>query len=97
MKTLITIFKTLVRKIDQNVNGEHDIQITMDLPIPMKNVNYRDQVRIVNILYNIPVNGSFPVKNELIPVVRKMHRDHFPEYKLRIVDFGTSHRVFRRA
>ena len=97
MKTLITIFKTLVRKIDQSVNGENDTQITMDLQIPMKNVNYRDQVRIVNILYSLPVNGSFPVKNELVPVVRKMHRDYFPEYKLRIVDFGTSHRVFRRA
>lgn len=94
MKKLINWFiscfrKTQIKESVYTVNGV--------VPRPMRSVKYSDQIRVIKLLENLPVNGSFPIEKELGYAVRKMKRDHFPEYRTRVVDFGTSLRVFRAA
>ncbi len=90
-------FKSLIRHIYEVVNGKPEIQITKNSPRPIKNVDYKTVLRIFRCLTALPVGGSFPITSDLLYAVRKTANDQFPEYKLRIVNFGTSYRVFRRA
>ncbi len=90
-------FKSIIRHIYEMVNGKPEIQITKDSPRPIKNVDYNIVLRIFKTLKVLPVGGSFPINNTLVYAVRKTANDQFPEYKLSIVNFGTSYRVFRRA
>jgi hypothetical protein len=90
-------FKSLVGCIHEMLNGKTEIQITENSPGPIKNVDYSTVRRIFRTLRVLPKGGSFPIKKELVYAVRKIANDNFPEYKIRIVNFGTSYRVFRRA
>lgn len=91
------LFKRLFSKNNMVTKSESEFQITAGLPQPIANVNYTDQLRIIKTLENLPVGSSFPIRNELTYTVRKMARDHYPEYKITIRNFGTSQRVFRVA
>ena len=90
-------FRSLIRHIYELVNGKPEIQTTNSSPRPIRNVDYKTVLRIFRSLLALPVGGSFPITNDLVYAVRKTANDQFPEYKLRIVNFGTSYRVFRRA
>ena len=94
MKKLINWFISCFRKTQ---NKESVYTINGVVPRPMRSVKYGDQIRVIKSLENLPVNGSFPIKNELGYAVRRMSKDYFPEYKIRVVNFGTSLRVYRAA
>lgn len=91
------LFRRLFNRNNKVQNNESEFQITGGLPQPIRDVNYRDQLRVIKTLEKLPVGGSFPIPNELIYTVRKMSRDYFPEYRITIRNFGTSMRVFRSA
>jgi hypothetical protein len=97
MKKTKYLFKRWFRKTKKNEPIEGEFKITDGLPIPIKNVNYQDQLRIIKTLESFPTGDSFPIRNELVNPVRRVARDRFPEYKIVIKNFGTSHRVFRVA
>ena len=90
-------FSRLFTRNNQFKDNEGEFPITSGMPLPIKNVNYIEQLRIVKTLERLPIGSSFPIKSELEYTVRKMSRDHFPEYKITIRNFGNSHRVFRVA
>lgn len=78
--------------------GRKDESIIMlDQPIPIKNVDYKDLLRLKNLLEKLPVKGSFSVKKELTYAVRKLANEHFPEYKITIREMGHSFLVIRKA
>lgn len=92
---------SLIRKLftSNNKNQDKDCEFTIskELPQPIRNVNYNDQLRVIKTLRNLPIGGSFPIPNELDYTVRKMRDQYFPEYKLIIRNMGTSKRVYRVA
>lgn len=81
--------KTQIKESVYTINGV--------VPRPMRGVKYGDQIRLIKSLENLPVNCSFPIKLEHGYAARKMSRYYFPEYKIRVVNFGTSLRVYRAA
>lgn len=74
-----------------------EFTISKGLPQPVKPRLYKDQLRVIETLDKLPVGHSFPIRNELEYVVRKMYNQYHPEYKLVIRNMGTSKRVFRLA
>lgn len=94
MKNLFSKWLNWSRK-NKGINCE--FQITKGLPMPIANVNYETQLRITEILKTLPVGGSFPVRSKLSNSVRKVAKVIFPEYKIVVKNFGSSHRVFRVA
>lgn len=97
MKKTRNFFKKWFGKSRKNEPLEGEFKITEGLPIPIKNVNYQDQLRIIKTLESFSTGSSFPIRNELVNPVRRVARDRFPEYKIVIKNFGTSHWVFRVA
>lgn len=78
-------------------DGDGEFTISKDIPQPIRNINPKDQMRIIETLRNLPVGGSFPIRIELDYTVRKMANLYYPEYKLVIRNMGTSKRVYRVA
>jgi len=74
-----------------------DLLIKVDQPIPIKNINYKELLRLKDVLEKLPVKGSFPIKKELNYAVRKLVKDHFPEYDITIRNIGSSYLVIRKA
>lgn len=74
-----------------------EFTIEVDQPLPIKNVKYNDVLRLKSLLEKLPIGGSFHVKKELTTAVRKLAKDHFPEYGLTIRNMGYSYMVFRKA
>lgn len=91
------LFKMLFKKKNWVQNKTSGFTITGGQPIPQEKVKFRDQLMVIRTLENLPVGGSFPIRNELTYTVRKVARDYFPEYRITIRNFGTSMRVFRAA
>jgi hypothetical protein len=94
MKKIIKWFISCFRNTK---NKESVYTINGVVPRPMRSVKYGDQIRVIKSLETLPVKGSFPVGKELKYTVYKMARDYFPEYKIRVVNFGSTLRVFRAA
>lgn len=94
MKELIL---KMFRKNIKFQDVDREFTITREIPQPIRNVNPKDQMRIVETLRKLPVGSSFPIRNELEYTVRKMAQIYFPEYKLVIRNMGTAKRVFRLA
>lgn len=94
MKNLIL---RMFRKNIKFQDVDSEFTITREIPQPIRNVNPKDQMRIVETLRKLPVGSSFPIRNELEYTVRKMAQIYFPGYKLVIRNMGTSKRVFRLA
>lgn len=90
-----TIFKRRPEKRSIQQNGDDQFPITEGLPQPIPNVKYRDQLRVVRTLDNLPVGGSFPVMKELVYTVRKMTKVYHPDYEIKVRNLGDSYRVFR--
>lgn len=76
---------------------DREFTISKDVPQPIRNINPKDQRRIIETLKKLPVGSSFPVRNELEYTVRKMANIYFPEYKIVIRNMGTTKRVYRVA
>lgn len=94
MKNLINWLLSCIRKTQ---NKESVYTVNGIVPKPMRSVKYSDQLRVIKTLEKLPVNGSFPIKYELGYTVRKMAKEYFPEYRIRVLDFGSSLRVYRAA
>lgn len=90
-------FKKLFLRNNESQDPDCEFTISGGHPQPIRNVKYRDQLRVIRTLEKLPVGGSFPIRNELTYTVRKMARDYFPEYRITVRNFGTSMRVFRAA
>lgn len=90
-------FFTILRKLNWISDEKPRSQSNVTVIKPIRNVIYQDQLRIVKDLESLTIGGSFYVRNEQVRVVRRIANDQFPEYKIRIVNFGTSYRAFRRA
>lgn len=78
-------------------SAEEVIIIEKNKPLPIKKVKYSDLLRITDTFEKLPINGSFPISNELDYAARKIAKEHFPEYKITIRSMGTTKRVFRKA
>lgn len=91
------LLKMLFNRNNRIQDKDCEFTISKDLPLPIRNVKYSDQLRVIDALRNLPVGGSFPIPNELDYTVRKMRDEYFPEYKLTIRNMGTSKRVYRVA
>ena len=93
--------KKFIKMLFHRNNGLQDndceFTITKGLPQPINKLNYKDQLRVVKTLEQLPVGSSFPIRKELDYTVRKMTRDYFPEYKIIIRNIGTSKSVYRVA
>ena len=82
----LSIMKKIISKLFRRNIKFHDIDreftITKEVPQPIRNVNPKDQMRIIETLGKLPVGSSFPIRNELEYTVRKMAEkasaiDHF--------------------
>jgi hypothetical protein len=94
MKKLIRMLFHWNNKIQDN---DCEFTISKDLPEPIRNVKYSDQLMVIKTLKNLTIGSSFPIPNELEYTVRKMRDLYCPEYKIVIRNMGTSKRVYRRA
>jgi hypothetical protein len=94
MKKLI---RMLFHRNNQSQDKDCEFTISKDLPEPIRNVKYSDQLRVIDALRKLPIGGSFPIPNELDYTVRKMRDLYCPEYKIVIRNMGTSKRVYRQA
>lgn len=97
MKKIKSSFSRWLNWSDRKNSIDCEFQVTEGLPLPVPNVNYDEQLRITKILKTLPVGGSFPVRSKLSNSVRKVAKVLFPEYKIVVKNFGSSHRVFRIA
>lgn len=77
--------------------NERELTIFGGVRFSTEKVNYSEKMMIKRTLEKLTVGGSFPIRNELTLTVRKMARDHFPEYRITIRNYGTSMRVIRAA
>ncbi len=75
--------------------NKDEIIIENELPLPIKGVNYSEQLQLLNAMKNMNLMNSFLVSKQLVYAVRKMAKDHLPEYKISIRKIGESYRVFR--
>jgi hypothetical protein len=91
------LFKMLFNRNNQIQDKDCEFTISKDLPQPIRNVKYSDQLRVIKALKNLSTGSSFPIPNELDYTVRKMRDVYFPEYKIVIRNMGTSKRVYRVA
>jgi hypothetical protein len=94
MKEFISM---MFRRNNNPQDVDCEFTITQDIPQPIRNIKPSEQMRVIETLRNLPVNGSFPIRNELEYTVRKMTGIYYPEYKIVIRNMGTSKRVFRLA
>ena len=94
MKKLIDL---LSRRYNNSQDVDREFTITKDVPQPIRNINPKEQMRIIDTLRKLPVDGSFPIRNELDYTVRKMANLYHPEYKIVIRTMGTTKRVYRVA
>ena len=67
------------------------------MPKPIKNVNYKDLMRIKDALGKMEVSDSFYVRPDLQLAVRRIANDHYPEIKISVRKIGDSYRAFRVA
>lgn len=90
---------TFITFLLESFTRKKDSEITIDsrMPLPLKKVVYRDQLRILKSLGQVNPGDSFPVKRELTYAVRKMANEHHSEMKISIRKIGDSSRVFRVA
>lgn len=89
--------KMLFHRNDGIQNSDSEFTITRGLPQPIRNVDFKDQMRIVTALENLSTGCSFPIRKELSYAAYKMAKDLFPEYKIVIRNMGTLKRVYRVA
>ena len=79
---------------ESSVNG---IVIEHGLPLPIRKVNFNDQLQLMKVLEKLPKGSSFKVNSDLRYAVQKISKDHFPEYKISIRSVGDSYRAYRVA
>lgn len=91
------LIKRLFHWNDKIQDNNCEFTISKDLPQPIRNVKYSDQLRVIKALKSLSTGSSFPIPNELDYTVRKMRDVYFPEYKIVIRNMGTSKRVYRVA
>jgi hypothetical protein len=90
-------FKKMIKRNPiVNTTGD-EFPVSSRMPFPVRRVEYKDLLRVMEVLEKLPVGSSFPIKKELDYAVRKLARDYYPEYKLTVRNIGDSNRVFRVA
>lgn len=85
-------FPSKVRMVNKD-----EFPVSSRMPFPIRRVEYRDLLRLMEVLEGLPIGSSFPIKKELDYAVRKLGKDYYPEYKLTVRNTGDSNRVFRVA
>ena len=94
MKNLIS---SIFRRNSKFLNVDREFTITMDVPLPITGITLKEQMRVMATLKELPVGGSFPIRNELTNAVRKIAEVYKPEYKIMIKTMGRTKRVYRVA
>ena len=88
-------FRKLIKRNNiVNTVGD-EFPVSSRMPMAIRRVEYKDVLRLMQVLEGLPVGSSFPIKKELDYAVRKLGRDYFPEYKITVWDTGDLNRVFR--
>ena len=75
--------------------NKDEIIIENEMPLPIKGVDYQEQLRILYAMKSLSLKSSFLVREQLRYAVRKMANDYLPEYKISIRKIGESYRVYR--
>ena len=94
MRNLLSIMQEV---FSQNTNHPDKVQIEKGMPIPISRMKYDVLLEYKQVLARLKPGDSFSIKKELDYPVRKLSKDHFPEYKITIRSTGTMSRVFRLA
>ena len=73
------------------------MEIEHDMPLTVKGVAYNDVLKMKRNLEHLKKGDSFPVEPRLAYTVRKLAKQHFPEYSISVRNTGALDRVYRLA
>lgn len=93
MKKFVEFFNRKSKKTQIRSNDEFKIELNM--PKPVKGVPYGLLIKLKEVLGKLKVDDSFAIDYKYQYAVRKVTKDCYPNYSIRIRSTGQKCRVFR--